>query len=70
MISRFRFQVCRAREIDPWDIEECPWNEIETDRVQQLSGRFRYQIRWTDGTERRGMRVIDNGTHTFRKDGS
>ena len=70
LISRFSFQVCRARDIDPWNREECRWNEFETGRSQRLNGRFVYQVVWNDGTERRGTRIIDDGVHTFRKEGS
>lgn len=73
MINAFAFKVCVRKNPDPWDRFQCKWNEIETGVARPLSGRFVYQVRWPDGTVRKGTREIapaDTGAVTFKKVGS
>lgn len=76
MINAFAFKVCTRKQPDPWDRFQCRWNEIETGVGRPLSGRYVYQVRWPDGTVRKGTREIHSGsdgeatTVTFRKTGS
>ena len=77
LISGFSFKVCTRRQPDPWDRFACKWNEVETGIGRPLSGRYVYQVRWPDGTLRKGSREIipdyEAGaavTVTFRKTGS
>lgn len=73
MINSFAFKVCTRKNPDPWDRFQCKWNEIETGVPKPLSGRFVYQVKWPDGTVRKGTREIapaDTGAVTFRKVGS
>ena len=71
LISAFNFRVCARRNPDPWDKFGCRWNEIDTSQEQYSLGRFIYEVRWPDGTVRRGTREIGYGeTVTFRKTGS
>lgn len=74
MISAFAFKVCVRKQPDPWDRLACKWNEIETGVTKSMSGRFVYQVRWPDGTVRKGTREIApaSGTTpvTFKKVGS
>lgn len=75
MISAFAFKVCVRRQPDPWDRFACRWNEVETGVAKPMSGRFVYQVKWPDGTVRRGTREIstppeESTSVTFRKTGS
>ena len=77
MINAFAFKVCTRKKPDPWDRFACKWNEIETGVDQTLSGRYVYQVKWPDGTVRRGTREIvpsyddePKVTVTFKKTGS
>lgn len=77
VMSAFAFRVCSRREDDPWDKMACRWNEVETGSPAALGGRYVYEVRWPDGTTRRGTREIrgdymESGatTVTFRKTGS
>lgn len=77
MINAFAFKVCTRKKPDPWDRFACKWNEIETGVDQTLSGRYVYQVKWPDGTVRKGTREIvpsydDEAkvTVTFKKTGS
>ena len=78
MISAFAFRVCTRRVENPWDKFACRWNEIETGtETTSLGGRYVYEIRWPDGTSRRGTREVrgeyrESGatTVTFRRTGS
>ena len=76
LISAFAFKVCIRKLADPWDALACRWNEIETGTPTLLRGRIVYQVRWTDGTHRRGARELDLNYDddeptlvTFRKTG-
>ncbi len=75
--NAFAFKVCTRKTPDPWDRFKCKWNEIETGVEKQLSGRYVYQIKWPDGTVRKGTREIVAGEDgdpasvvTFKKTGS
>lgn len=76
LINAFAFKVCTRRQANPWDRFACQWNEVETGIAKPLSGRFVYQVRWPDGTVRKGTRELLSGqsgaaaTVTFRKTGS
>jgi hypothetical protein len=73
MIDAFAFKVCTRKQPDPWDRFRCRWNEIETGVVKPMSGRFVYQVKWPDGTVRKGTREFaptDAGAVTFKKVGS
>lgn len=77
LISAFAFKVCTRKLPDPWDRFACRWNEVETGTPTGIRGRNVYQIRWPDGTERRGTREFELNydddqptTATFRKTGS
>ncbi|MBL8649454.1 MAG: hypothetical protein JNL35_03520 [Sphingopyxis sp.] len=77
LANAFAFKVCTRKNTDPWDRFACKWNEIETGVEKQLSGRYVYQVKWPDGTVRKGTREIIAGpdgdpasTVTFRKTGS
>lgn len=77
LTNAFAFKVCTRRKADPWDRFACKWNEIETGVEKQLSGRYVYQVKWPDGTVRKGTREIIAGpdgdpaaTVTFKKTGS
>ncbi|MDO9368177.1 MAG: hypothetical protein Q7T68_06375 [Sphingopyxis sp.] len=76
LINAFAFKVCMRKQTNPWDRFACKWNEVETGVAKPLSGRFVYQVRWPDGTIRKGTREILSGQSgaaamvTFRKTGS
>lgn len=73
LVSAFAFKLCSLKQPDAWDRFKCKWNEIETGVGQPLSGRYVYQVRWPDGTVRRGTREIaptGAGAVTFKKVGS
>lgn len=77
LVSAFAFKLCARKQRDSWDRFACSWNEIETGVGQNLAGRYVYQVRWPDGTVRKGTREIapdyQSGTPvavTFKKVGS
>jgi hypothetical protein len=71
LVSAFAFRVCQRKKTDPWDRMGCRWTEIQTGANKPLSGRFIYQVRWPDGTVRRGARDIAPSDEVrFRKVGS
>jgi len=77
LVNAFAFKVCARQKPDPWDRMACKWNEIETGVERRLSGRYVYQIRWPDGTVRKGTREVVPDyesetavTVTFKKTGS
>lgn len=77
LISAFAFKVCTRKLPDPWDRFACRWTEIETGQPTQIQGRNVFQVRWPDGTERRGTREFELNYNddeptsaTFRKTGS
>ncbi|HMO76209.1 MAG TPA: hypothetical protein PKD99_01085 [Sphingopyxis sp.] len=77
LVNAFAFKVCTRKTPDPWDRFACKWNEIETGVERRLSGRYVYQVKWPDGTVRKGTREIAPNyeedalvTVTFRKTGS
>lgn len=78
LINAFAFKVCTRKQPDPWDRFACKWNEVETGVEKRLSGRYVYQVKWPDGTVRKGTREIapnyDDGdvaaVVTFKKTGS
>ncbi|MBN8845053.1 MAG: hypothetical protein J0H88_17595 [Sphingomonadales bacterium] len=77
LVNAFAFKVCTRKVPDPWDRFACKWTEIETGVEKSLAGRYVYQVRWPDGTVRKGTRDIvpeydtDQAvTVTFKKTGS
>lgn len=77
LVNAFAFKVCTRKTPNPWDRFACRWNEIESGKRTDLSGRFIYQVSWPDGTVRRGTREIETfeeseqaQTLLFRKTGS
>lgn len=59
LINAFAFNVCTRRQPDPWDRFACRWNEwVPGEPRSRPYGRFMYQVRWPDGTNRRGTREI------------
>ncbi|WP_411339190.1 hypothetical protein V6U71_14885 [Sphingopyxis sp. J-6] len=78
LVNAFAFKVCTRRLPDPWDRFKCKWTEIETGAQKQLSGRYVYQVKWPDGTVRKGTRdIVPNyedeavaAVVTFKKVGS
>jgi hypothetical protein len=60
LITRFAFNLCRARRIDPWNRDRCHrWTEVAADMAVPLSGSYMYQARWPDGGSGRGSRSFD-----------
>jgi hypothetical protein len=60
LISAFRFHLCQARRLDPWNLEACDyWREVHSDQPATLAGRFRVQARWPGGTNSRGDRSFE-----------
>ena len=60
LITKFAFDLCRARRMDAWDRIACDrWSEIGPDRPVQLSGNYVYQVEWPGGRRTRGNRRID-----------
>lgn len=77
LVDAFAFKVCTRKAADPWDRFKCRWSEVETGAERSLAGRYVYQVKWPDGTVRKGTRDItpdyDAGktvTVTFKKTGS
>ncbi len=77
LVNAFAFAVCTRKVANPWDRFACRWTEIESGVEKPLSGRYVYQVRWPDGTVRRGTRDIASEydadealTITFKKTGS
>ncbi|HMO76210.1 MAG TPA: hypothetical protein PKD48_12795, partial [Sphingopyxis sp.] len=58
LVNAFAFKVCTRKTPDPWDRFACKWNEIQAGAGQPLSGRYVYQVKWPDGTVRKGTREI------------
>lgn len=71
LVSAFAFRVCQRKNADPWDRMGCRWTEVQTGANKPLSGRFIYQVRWPDGTVRKGVRdIAPNDDVRFQKVGS
>lgn len=77
LVNAFAFKVCTRKAANPWDRFACKWTEIETGVEKDLAGRYVYQVRWPDGTVRKGTRDIvpeydtdEAVTVTFKKVGS
>ncbi len=58
LINAFAFNVCSTRVPNPWDHQACRWTELASDEHTTASGRYMYEARWSDGTTRRGARVL------------
>jgi hypothetical protein len=57
--TKFSFDLCRARKLDPWNTEACRWTELSPTEPAYLAGRYVYQAQWRDGARRRGIRAFD-----------
>ncbi len=67
LITRFAFDVCRAKKLDAWSTEACRWTEMDPDREAYLSGSYNYQAHWPDGATGRGSRRLDDGMGNFEE---
>lgn len=55
LVPQFYYDLCKARTIDPEDVDRCRyWVKSIGGQSLSLSGRYRYQVKWPDRTERRG----------------
>lgn len=59
MTTKFSFDLCKARKVDPWNTEACRWTEISPSEPVFLSGRYVYQAKWPGGAQRRAVRAFD-----------
>ncbi len=59
IITRFAFDVCKARKLDAWDLNACRWAEVEPQREAWLSGTYMVQGKWPDGSSVRTNRRIE-----------
>lgn len=58
VITRFSFDVCRAKKLDPWNIEACRWAEMDPRQEAWLSGTYMVQGKWPNGASVRTNRRI------------
>ena len=71
LINAFAFKVCDRRTGQPWSVETCRWNELETGLRHDMHGRYYYRVVWPDGTAKRGVRILTSPQDvTFRRNGS
>lgn len=54
IISEFAWELCKARGINPWDAEDCVDWVVVRSQTQNLSGRYRFYLQWSDGTSYQG----------------
>ena len=59
LINGFKFRVCERKGSDPWNHIACGWEEYWAGDGSHSSGRYIYEVRWPDGTVRRGARIIE-----------
>ena len=59
LATKFAFDVCRARRLDPWDRQACRWKEVDPENEAYLSGTYVYQAEWPGGAKGRGTRTLD-----------
>ena len=59
LINGFAFRLCERKTANPWDHLACGWNEYTASDGAHLSGRYIYEVRWPDGTVRRGARILE-----------
>jgi len=65
-ISSFLFELCKAKNLDPWDIVQCDgWSESDRERALPFYGIYVYQVSWPNGITGRGKKRI-LGTHPDR----
>lgn len=51
VISRFRFELCRAQGRDPLNLQQCTrWIEAIPEQSLAMAGNYMYQARWPNGT--------------------
>jgi len=72
VIPTFYYQLCRVQSENADDSRSCPkWREAVDGKLTQVSGDYRYQVRWRDGSVRRGTLSFDfnddGRTITLRK---
>ncbi len=71
LINAFAFKVCERKTGQPWSVETCRWNELETGLRHNMTGRHYYRVVWPDGTTKRGVRILTSPQDvTFRRSGS
>lgn len=58
LTTRFTFDVCRAKKLDPWDRNACRWAEMDPTREAFLSGTYMVQGKWPNGASVRTNRQI------------
>ena len=60
VVPTFFYELCRVQGINPDDPTRCShWREVVDGNVAQVSGDYRYSVRWHDGTIRRGKLSFD-----------
>lgn len=59
LINGFAFRLCERKTANPWNHIGCGWNEYTTDDGAHMSGRYIFEVRWPDGTVRRGARILE-----------
>jgi hypothetical protein len=61
IITQLRFDVCRHKVRNPYDIDGCPqWREADPQNPMYLAGTYAFQVNWSDGRRARGQRTIYN----------
>lgn len=59
IISKFSFELCRARGISEWDVSACSrWNEVDLQGSTHLFGRYVYLAKWPGGSPVTGVRDL------------
>jgi hypothetical protein len=59
IIHEFRFDVCRARGFDPWDLERCfGWRLARHKEAEELAGSYHYVLVRSGGVASTGRFVI------------
>lgn len=60
-IPSFYYRLCKVRKIDPEDTDACDhWREPAEGVLMDVSGDYRYRVRWPDGHVRRGKFSFTN----------
>lgn len=64
IITRFAFDVCKAKKLDAWQVDGCRWTEMSPDREAWLSGNYMVQARWPDGRTHRGSHRLERSVES------
>jgi hypothetical protein len=72
VIPTFFYQLCKVQKQNADDTHSCPnWREAVDGQVSEVAGDYQYQVRWHDGSVRRGRLSFDYNddghTITLRK---